>query len=142
MTAHVLLQGSLAKAPESRISRQGNPFVMATLRVSAGNEIQFWRAFVFSESAQAELMRLGEGDSLAVQGSPKFEIYRPEAGEPRVSLSITVDYILALRQPPKERKKRESAPATARSEKPASDRSSLNRHGDGGEDHFGDNVPF
>ena len=142
MSISALIQGSLAKAPESRVSRQGNPFVMATLRVSAGNEIQFWRAFVFSESAQVELMRLGEGDALACQGTPKFELFRPDAGEPRVSLSITVDHVLALRQPPKERKKKEPAPAPARSEKPAPDRSSLNRHGDGGEDHFGDDVPF
>lgn len=142
MTAHVLLQGSIAKAPESRISRQGNPFVMATLRVSAGSEIQFWRAFVFSESAQAELMRLGEGDSLACQGVPKFELFRPEAGEPRVSLSITVDHVLALRQPPKERKKKDAAPAPLRSEKPASDRSGLDRHRCDGSDPFGDKIPF
>ena len=82
MSANILLQGSLAKAPESRVSRQGNAFAMATLRVASGNESQFWRLFVFSESAQAELMRLGEGDALACQGSPKFELFRPEAGEP------------------------------------------------------------
>jgi hypothetical protein len=142
MTAHILLQGSLAKAPDSRVSRQGNPFVMATLRVSAGNEIQFWRLFVFSESAQAELMRLGEGDSLACQGTPKFELFRPEAGEPRVSLSLTVDHVLALRQPPKERKKKGPALAPARSEKPALDRSSLANHRCDGSDPFHDEIPF
>ena len=142
MTAHVLLQGSLAKAPESRVSRQGNSFVMATLRVTVGNEAQFWRLFVFSESAQAELMRLGEGDALACQGVPKFELFRPEAGEPRVSLSITVDHVLALRQAPKERKKKEPAPTPARSEKPAPDRSGLANHRCDGSDPFHDEIPF
>ncbi len=71
--------------------------------------MHFWRLFVFGESAQAELARLGEGDALAVQGVPKFELYRPEGAEPRLSLSIVADHVLSLRQPPKERKKR--APA-------------------------------
>jgi single-stranded DNA-binding protein len=142
MTSHILATGTLTKAPESRISKSGNRFAMATLRVSAGNESQFWRLFVFSESAQTELMRLADGDSLAVQGAPKFELFRPDAGDPRVSLSITVDHVLALRQPPKERKKKAPAPTPARSKKPAPDRSSLNRHGDSGEDRFGDDIPF
>jgi single-stranded DNA-binding protein len=142
MSSHLLATGTLTKAPESRISKSGNRFAMATLRVPAGNEVQFWRLFVFSESAQAELMRLGEGDALAVQGLPKFEIYRPEAGEPSASLSLTVDRVLALRQPPKERKKKDAAPAPARSEKPAPDRSGLASHRCDGSDPFGDEVPF
>jgi single-stranded DNA-binding protein len=140
MSVFALIQGSLVKAPESRVSRQGNSFVMATLRVASGNESHYWRLFVFSESAQAELMRIGEGDSLACQGTPKFEIYRPADGEPRVSLSITVDHVLALRQPPKEKKPK--AAALARSEKPAPDRSGLDNHRCDGSDPFGDKIPF
>jgi single-stranded DNA-binding protein len=112
MSAAILLQGKLERAPETRTSRNGNCFATATLRVSSGSELQFWRLFVFSESAQAELARLGEGDALAVQGTPKFEIWHPESGEPRVSLSVTADHVLALKQPPRERKpKAEKSPA-------------------------------
>jgi hypothetical protein len=142
MTSHILATGTLTKAPESRISKSGNRFAMATLRVSAGNESQFWRLFVFSESAQTELMRLGEGDALACQGVPKFELFHPDAGEPRVSLSIAADHVLALRQPPKERKKKDPAPAPSRSEKPAPDRSGLANHRCDGSDPFGDDLPF
>jgi single-stranded DNA-binding protein len=97
MSASILLQGKLERAPESRVSRNGNSFATATIRVSAGNESHFWRLFVFSESAQAELGRLEVGDAVAVQGTPKFEVWRPENGEPRVSLSVTADHVLALR---------------------------------------------
>jgi single-stranded DNA-binding protein len=142
MSVNVLLQGSLTKAPESRVSRQGNPFAMATLRVSAGNEVQFWRLFVFSESAQAELLRLGEGDSLAIQGVPKFEIYRPADGEPRVSLSVVADQVLALKQAPKTREKKAPAPPPATPEKPAPDRSGLASHSCDGSDPFGDEISF
>jgi hypothetical protein len=111
MSIAILVSGKLERAPEQRVSRNGAPFAMATLRVSTGTELQFWRLFVFSESAQAELSRLGEGDALTAQGVPKFELYRPDGGEPRVSLSMTADHVLALRQPPRERKPKAEKPA-------------------------------
>jgi hypothetical protein len=124
MSIAILLQGRLERAPEHRVSRNGAPFTMATIRVSAGSEMQFWRLFVFSDSAQAELARLGEGDAFTAQGVPKFEVYTPEGGAPRVSLSLTADHILALRQPPKERKPKAEKPAAAPDTRPraASDR--------------------
>jgi single-stranded DNA-binding protein len=73
--------------------------VTATIRVKDGDASQWWRVTVFSESAQAELMRLTEGDSCCVQGAFKAELYQREAGEARVSLSIIADHVLALRQP-------------------------------------------
>lgn len=111
MSVAILLTGKLERAPEQRMSRNGAPFTMATLRVSAGTELQFWRIFVFSESAQAELARLGEGDVIAAQGSPKFELYTPESGAPRVSLSMTADAILPLKAAPKERRPKAEKPA-------------------------------
>ena len=49
MSASILLQGKLERAPETRTSRNGNSFTTTSLRVSAGSELQFWRLFVFSE---------------------------------------------------------------------------------------------
>ena len=137
MSASILLQGKLERAPESRVSRNGNSFATTTIRVSAGSELQFWRLFVFSESAQAELARLGEGNSLSVQGPLKAEVFERD-GRSRVSLSMTVDHVLALRQPPRERKPKAAPPATA----VAPDRSRLARHAGDGVDVFGDEMPF
>jgi single-stranded DNA-binding protein len=109
MTAFALITGQLFKAPEQRTSRAGRPFITATIKSSSkdGAEVQWWRVTAFSDSAQAELMRLGEGDVVSVQGPMKAELYTPEGGEPRVSLSIVADHVLALRQPPRERKPKE-----------------------------------
>jgi len=134
-----LLSGVVQRAPESRMSKAGKPFVTTTLRIKDGDGAQFWRLFVFSESAQAEIMRLGDGDALSVQGVPKFELYRPEGGEPRVSLSLTVDAVLALKQPPKERKPK---PDKAPPPRTCADRGRLDRHAGDGVDVFGDSVPF
>ena len=119
MTADVLISGALFRAPEQKTSKTGRPYVSATLRVVNGNEAHFWRIFVFSESAQAEMMRLGEGDAIACQGTPKFELYMPVGAAPRISLSMTADHVLALRQAPKERKKKDGHAPPPRPEKPA-----------------------
>jgi single-stranded DNA-binding protein len=124
MTA--LVTGVFFRAPEQRTSKAGKPFVTATIRVKDGDASQFWRITAFSESAQAELMRLGEGDALAVQGSFRAELYQPEGGEPKVSLSIIADRVLALRQPPKERKAPKEREAPYR----------------GGAAAFDDSIPF
>jgi single-stranded DNA-binding protein len=104
MTAFAIVTGSLFRAPEQRTSKAGKPFVTATIRAKEGEASQWWKVVTFSETSQAELMRLGDGDAVCVQGAFKAELYQPEGGEPRISLSIVADRVLALRQPPKERK--------------------------------------
>jgi single-stranded DNA-binding protein len=108
MTA-VLVAGSLFRAPEQRTSKAGRPFVVATIKAKDGDAFQFWRVTVFSESAQAELMRLTEGYAISAQGSLKAELYAKDGGEPKISLSMVADHVLALRQPPKERKAKGAA---------------------------------
>lgn len=104
MTTFAIVTGTLFRAPEQRTSKAGKPFVTSTIRAKDGEALQWWRVTAFSESAQAELMRLCDGDACSVQGSFKAELYQPEGGEPKVSLSIIADHVLALRQPPRERK--------------------------------------
>jgi hypothetical protein len=69
------------------------PFVTATIRAKDGEASQWWRVTAFSDTAQAELMRLGDGDSCCVQGAFKAELFQPEAEEARVSLSIVADHV-------------------------------------------------
>lgn len=141
MTALALISGVLFRTAEQKTSKAGNPYVSATIRVRDGDASTFWRITVFSESAQAELLRLSEGDALAAQGAMRVELYTPEGGEPRISLSHVADNVLALRRPREERKRR-VAELPVRSQKPAPERSSFSRHGCDGTDHFGDDIPF
>ena len=104
MTAHALISGVIFRQPETRTSKAGKPFVTATIRAKDGDSTQYWRAVAFSESAQAELMRLGDGDALSVQGSLKVETYERD-GETKLSLSIVAEHVLALRQPPRKRER-------------------------------------
>ena len=70
MSAHALVSGRPLRQPESRTSKNGKPFVTATLKVKAGADfIDWWKILAFSESLGAELMALRDGDALSAQGA-------------------------------------------------------------------------
>jgi single-stranded DNA-binding protein len=104
MTSFVLVSGALSRAPELKTSKSGKPYVTATIKVAADNAAEFWSVLAFSESAQAELMRLVEGDKVSVQGSLKVEPYTARDGQNRINRTVFADHVLALRRPPRERK--------------------------------------
>jgi hypothetical protein len=112
MTAYALVTGTLFRAPEQRTSKAGKLYVTATIKAKDGDAFQFWRATAFSESSQAELMRLTDGDAVSIQGGLKAELYAKDGGEPKLSLSVLADHVLALRQPPKPRRQDERTPTT------------------------------
>jgi single-stranded DNA-binding protein len=122
MTAFCLISGTLFRAPEHRVSKAGKPYATATVKCGTGEALTWWRLTAFSESAIAELMKLGNGDAVSAQGAMSAELYRPDNGEPRLSLSIIADQVLALRQPKKSREKAAGEPNEPRRYDRAPDR--------------------
>jgi single-stranded DNA-binding protein len=112
MTALALITGALFRAPEIKTAKSGKAYCTATIKVAADNAVDFWSVLAFSEAAQAELMRLGEGDKISAQGSFKVEPYTARDGQTRINRTIFADHVLALRQPRRERKPK-AAPADA-----------------------------
>jgi single-stranded DNA-binding protein len=110
MSAHVLISGTLFRDPEQRTSKAGKPFVTATMKVADGNAISWWKTLAFSETAQAELLRLSDGESLSAQGRLTAEIYTKD-GQSRLALGVIADAVLPLRRPPKPRQARPKPPA-------------------------------
>jgi single-stranded DNA-binding protein len=133
MTAFALVSGALFRAPELKTAKTGKSYVTATIKVAADNAVDFWSVLAFGESAQAELMRLGEGDEISAQGSFKVEPYTARDGQTRINRTLFADHILALRQPPRERKSKASAA-------PAPEAVQSNGNGSGRE--FDDDIPF
>jgi single-stranded DNA-binding protein len=152
MTAHALVAGTLFRAPERKISKGGKHYVSATIKCRDGDAAQFWRVTIFSESASEEMMRLAAGDAVSAQGQMSAEVYRPENGEPRLSLSLVADTILPLRRTKQPREKRaadtpaKSAAFTARSSSSrsiAGHRSPSAPHGWHATDaQLNDDIPF
>jgi single-stranded DNA-binding protein len=116
MSAHVLVSGTLFRAPEERTGKtSGKSFVAATIKVRDGEATQFWKVLAFSSEAQSELKRLDDGDALAVQGGLRAEAYVKD-GEPRVGLTVLADAVLPLKRPRKRQEpeqRQERAPAAA-----------------------------
>jgi hypothetical protein len=106
MTAFVLITGVLFKPAERRTSKAGKVFVVATVKAAAVDPLnnEFWNVLCFSESAQAEMLRLEAGEKLSIQGGLKLETFRRDDGEIRISKTVFCDCVLPLRAPPKERK--------------------------------------
>lgn len=109
MSAFVLINGVLFKAPEQRMSKAGKPFVSATLKVKDGDATAWWKLLVFSETAGAELMRLGDGDAVSAQGVLKVEPYDKD-GATRINLTCFANAVLALKPAPKEHKPKADKP--------------------------------
>ena len=94
MSARASVSGALFKAPQTKISKAGKPYAIATIREGTGERARWWKAFVFNESAIEEVMRLGDGEPIAVSGEFECELYAPAGGESRLSWKITADAIL------------------------------------------------
>jgi single-stranded DNA-binding protein len=103
MTTTVLVSGTLFHAPQSR-TKAGGRLVTAALKAKVGNDTQFWQLVAFGETAQAELMRLAEGDALSVQGAFHTKPYKQDA-ETEFLFGVVAERILPLRQPGKKRRK-------------------------------------
>jgi single-stranded DNA-binding protein len=133
MTTVALISGALSCAPELKTAKSGKAYVTASIKVAADNAVDFWRVFAFSESAQAELSRLGEGDKVSLQGALKLDVYTSKNGEHKISRTLFADHVLAMRQPPRERK-----PKAASTRAP--DDGAPSNQNDGRD--FSDEIPF
>jgi hypothetical protein len=101
MSARAIVSGVLFKAPASKISKAGKPYVVATIREGSGERVRWWKVF----------MRLNDGEPIAVTGEFDAELYSPPDGAPRLSWKITADSVLsahAKRKPKTERSPRVS----------------------------------
>jgi single-stranded DNA-binding protein len=99
----------------ARMAKSGKPFVTATLKVRDRDATQWIKLTAFSDSAQEDLMRLGEGDAVSAQGALTAETYTASDSTTKLSLSIIIDKILYLKQPPKQREVKLSQHPDARS---------------------------
>ena len=70
--------------------------------MDTGEEQCAWASAIAFAEAGERLAGLKDGDAVALAGRAKLETYQSKDGEPRASLSITVDEIAAVRRKPRE----------------------------------------
>lgn len=90
-----LIAGRLYGTPQSRTSRNGNAFAIAKVRTPMANgESSFVNVIAFSDTAQAALLALADGDSVALAGELKVSVYTNKDGEAKPSLDLTAHAVL------------------------------------------------
>jgi hypothetical protein len=142
MTAHILISGTLWKAPERKTSSRGNEYASASVREVSGTESRWWKITAFNDAALA-LLALDAGDAVAVQGSFSASAYSKD-GEPRVGLSVLADTVTPLKprkrpRPDKQIGRRADAPPAEEHADPRR----LDRHaGHGSDPDLDDVIPF
>jgi hypothetical protein len=112
MTARAIVSGVIFKAPQTKTTKAGKPYAIATIREGTGERVRWWKAFVFNEFSIEEILRLGDGDPIAVSGEFDCELCPPPGGESRVSWKITAYAVLSAKATPKQRAGREVAEAS------------------------------
>jgi len=96
-----IVSGCLSGQPIEKTSKNGNPYLLATIVERIGDRKRWIRAFIFSESACDEARQLADGEPIAVAGEIDASVYQPDNGSPRVNWSITVDALISARRKPK-----------------------------------------
>jgi hypothetical protein len=76
-------------------SKGGKEYAGATIRTGARPTSQFVRLVAFSSIVTGQLEELAEGDALAVKGELKVAAYLDKAGEPKPSIEVVADGLLA-----------------------------------------------
>lgn len=99
----IMLSGNIAKTPEQRTSKNGNPFATATVRTQTAEGDLFASITAFSELAPI-LAGLQRGDPVTIISNAKVTTYQGKDGDAKAGLSITASRIIALadhQAPPK-----------------------------------------
>jgi len=93
-----LLSGTLHDVPAMKTSQAGKDYSMGKIRDDSTSPATYATIFCFGTLAE-EFAGMGKGDSLAVSGSLKVDMYQPANGDPRVNLTISADSISTLKKP-------------------------------------------
>jgi single-stranded DNA-binding protein len=100
-----LIAGRLYGKPQARMSKSGNAFAIAKVRATMSDGgTAFVSVIAFSHSAQAALLALDEGDSVAISGQLRVGTYLGADGTARPSLDLTASAVMTTYHVQRKRK--------------------------------------
>ncbi len=125
--AHMVCR--LSKDAESRTTKTGKPMALLSTVVSDG-DADTWVSILAFEDQAEQVAALPKGTEVYARGKIKAALYRPEGGEPRVSLTLLATHVEPMTLERKPRKRPATVFGGDRPRKP----SSYARPARGGED--------
>ncbi|WP_343549126.1 single-stranded DNA-binding protein [Ralstonia sp.] len=100
-----LVSGKLYGKAEARTGKNDRPYVTAKVRATDGDgESVFINVVAFSDSVQAALLALDDGDSVALSGTLKARAWIDRQGEARPSLDMVAAAVLTAYHVSRKRK--------------------------------------
>jgi len=101
-----LISGKLHGKPERRMSKSGNPFVTAKVRVPTGDDAAFVAVVAFADTVQSMLLALDESEAVSLAGTLTADAWTDRDGKARPSLSLVANTVLTVHHA---KRKREAA---------------------------------
>ncbi len=105
----LMCSGSLTADAVQRTTQKGNAYVTFQLRAQAGSDAVLVSCACFDAAVVAEVLRLRRGDSVAISGRGELRHWVGRDDKPGYGLSCTVDKLITMR-PPKREKTAKPAP--------------------------------
>ena len=91
-----LIQGRLHGTPTQRTGASGKPFAVAKVRTPTANgESIFVSVIAFAPAAQAALLALGDGDSVALAGELTPKVWTTKDGEHKPACDLLAHQVLS-----------------------------------------------
>jgi single-stranded DNA-binding protein len=103
MSFFALVSGTLAADPQARISSNGKPFAIGSIRAGDGDDALFISWIAFGEHVK-RLVDFGKGDALAIGGKAKLTQWVGKDGVKRHGVSLVVETVAAAKPAPQPRK--------------------------------------
>jgi len=89
-----LIAGKLYGAPKQGTGKNDNTYTTAKVKVAtAGGDTLLCGVIAFDEKAQAALLALGDGDSVALSGTLTPKVYQARDGEYRPGLDMVAQIV-------------------------------------------------
>src|SRR3546814_6451606 len=90
-----LIAGRLYGAPKQGTGKTGNTYTTAKLKAAAGNgETLLCSVICFDDKAQAAMLALDDGDSIAVSGALTPTVWTDTASDTRPALAVVGHAVL------------------------------------------------
>lgn len=107
-----LLTGTLHSDPQTRTSRDGQPFTTGKLRADTGDGNTTWCSLIAFGQEGERLATLKAGAAVSVSGRAKLSSWLSKDGSPSAGLDMTIDELITLRGRPKPQQDRRQATGT------------------------------
>ena len=104
MSFQAMITGKLTRPPQTKTSKNGNPYVWMLLSVPTEQERMSASVLGFDDSVTEIMGKLTAGDEIAITGTASINQWEREDGSISVSLNVIASQVMTMYQHRKKKK--------------------------------------